>query len=246
MKINVFNSEDEVLNGLANYFVETAASSIADHGQFSVPLSGGNSPKKLYELLASAKYKDKVEWSKVHFFFGDERYVSQTDPQSNYLMAKKAILEPLDLSYRQVFPVDTSVSPEEAAAKYTTDINLYFAGFDARFDLVLLGLGDNSHTASLFPHTPVLRDKTASVKEVFLEDQQVFRITMTAPLINQAHHIAYLVYGETKAIAVHHVIEDKKDIENYPAQLISPLNGDLQWFLDKPAASGLSKKLINI
>ena len=85
MKINVFNTEDEVLTGLAEYFVKVAKSSIADHGQFSVALSGGNSPKKLYELLASSKFRDKVEWSKVHFFFGDERYVPQTDPQSNYL-----------------------------------------------------------------------------------------------------------------------------------------------------------------
>jgi len=241
MKINIFKTENEVLEGLADYFVEVAAKSIKHHGQFSVALSGGSSPKKLYELLASPKFRDKVEWSKVHFFFGDERYVPHTDPQSNYLMAKKAILEPLELSYRQIFPVNTSVSPEEAAARYTNDINLYFAGFDARFDLVLLGLGDNSHTASLFPHTPVLHDKTASVKEVFLDDQEVFRITMTAPLINQAHHIAYLVYGEGKAEAVHHIIEDKKDIENYPAQLIRPTDGDLQWFLDTAAASLLKK-----
>jgi 6-phosphogluconolactonase len=242
MKINVFNNEDEVLNGLANYFVKTAASSIANHGQFSVALSGGNSPKKLYELLASPSFKDKVEWNKVHFFFGDERYVPHTDPQSNYLMAKKALLEPLDLSYKQIFPIDTSLSPEEAAKKYTTDINYYFAGTEVRFDLILLGLGDNSHTASLFPHTPVLHDQTVSAKEVFLEDQQVFRITMTAPLINQAHHIAFLVYGASKAIAVHHVIEDKRDIENYPAQLIKPQDGDLQWFLDNEAASVLKNK----
>ncbi|MDB5024424.1 MAG: pgl [Mucilaginibacter sp.] len=242
MKINIFNSEEEVLNALANYFVETAASSIASHGQFSVALSGGSSPKKLYVLLASPLFKDKVEWNKVHFFFGDERYVPQTDPQSNYLMAKKALLEPLDLSYKQIFPVDTSLSPEEAAKKYTTDIHHYFAGTDVCFDLILLGLGDNSHTASLFPHTPVLHDKTVAVKEVFLEDQQVFRITMTAQLINQAHHIAFLVYGQGKAIAVHHVIEDKKDIENYPAQLIKPQNGDLQWFLDRGAASELKNK----
>jgi 6-phosphogluconolactonase len=242
MKLNVFNTEDEVLNGLANYFVEIAESSITAHGQFSVALSGGNSPKKLYELLASSAFRDKVEWSKVHFFFGDERYVPQTDPQSNYLMARKALLEPLDLSYKQIFPVDTSLSPEEAAKKYTTDINYYFAGTEVRFDLILLGLGDNSHTASLFPHTPVLQDKTVSVKEVFLKDQQVFRITMTAPLINQAHHIAFLVYGAGKAVAVHHVIEDKKDIENYPAQLIKPQNGDLQWFLDTDAASQLKNK----
>ena len=186
-------------------------------------------------------FRDKVEWNKVHFFFGDERYVPQNDPQSNYLMAKKALLEPLELSYKQIFPVDTSVSPEEAAKKYTKDISYYFAGVDIRFDLVLLGLGDNSHTASLFPHTPVLHDKTASVKEVYLEDQQVFRITMTAPLINLAHHVAFLVYGEGKAIAVHHVIEDKKDIENYPAQLIDPPDGELEWFLDSSAASLLKQ-----
>lgn len=242
MKINVYNTEDEVLAGLANYFVDVAAKSIANHGQFSVALSGGNSPKKLYELLASPEYKNKVEWSKVHFFFGDERYVPHTDPQSNYLMAKKAILEPLDLSHRQIFPVDTSLSPADAAAKYTNDINLYFAGFDARFDLILLGLGDNSHTASLFPHTPVLHDESASVKEVYLEDQKVYRITMTAPLINQAHHIAFLVYGAGKAEAVHHILEDKKNIELYPAQLIKAADGEVQWFLDTPAASLISKK----
>jgi 6-phosphogluconolactonase len=242
MKINVFDSEDEVLNALANYFVDTAASSIAGHGQFSVALSGGNSPKKLYELLASPLFKDRVEWDKVHFFFGDERYVPHTDPQSNYLMAKKALFEPLDLSFKQIFPIDTSVSPEEAAKKYTTDINYYFAGTDVRFDLILLGLGDNSHTASLFPQTGVLHDKTVSAKEVFLEDQKVYRITMTAPLINQAHHIAFLVYGTDKAVAVHHVIEDKKDIENYPAQLIDGQNSDLQWFIDKKAASQLKNK----
>ncbi|HVS93264.1 MAG TPA: 6-phosphogluconolactonase [Mucilaginibacter sp.] len=239
MKINVFDTEDELLNGLAKYFVLIAADSIAEHGQFSVALSGGNSPKKLYELLASAKYKDKVEWSKVHFFFGDERYVPHTDPQSNYLMAKKSILEPLGLSYRQIFPINTSVTPEEAASRYTIDINQYFAGFDARFDLILLGLGDNSHTASLFPHTQVLHDKVPQVKEVFLEDQQVYRITMTAPLINQAHHIAYLVFGQGKAQAVHNVIEGKPNVEEYPAQLIKPSDGDLQWFLDKTAASEL-------
>jgi 6-phosphogluconolactonase len=242
MKINVYKSEEKAREGLASYFVESAARSIAGHGQFSVALSGGSSPKKLYELLASPKFRDKVEWSKVHFFFGDERYVPHTDPQSNYLMAKKAILEPLDLSYRQIFPVNTSVSPEEAAARYTNDINLYFAGFEPRFDLVLLGLGDNSHTASLFPYTPVLHEKTAAVKEVFLEDQQVYRITMTAPLINMAHHIAYLALGQGKAEAVHHVIEDKTDIENYPAQLIKPVDGDLQWFLDTEAAELLKNK----
>jgi 6-phosphogluconolactonase len=239
MKLNIFDNEGEVLNALAEYIVKVASDSVASRGKFSIALSGGNSPKKLYELLASAAFKKRVEWDKVYFFFGDERYVPHTDPQSNYLMAQKALLEPLELGNKQVFPVNTKLGPEEAAEAYTTDINYYFAGEDARFDLILLGLGDNSHTASLFPHTPVLHDNTASAKAVFVDEMQVYRITMTAPLINQARHIAFLVYGDGKAIAVHHIIEDKTDIENYPAQLIKPKDGDLQWFLDHGAAAQL-------
>ena len=240
MKLNIFKTPDDALTSLAVYFVVTAARSIAESGQFSVALSGGSSPKKLYELLASPVFKDNVEWDKVHFFFGDERNVPQTDPDSNYLMAKKAMFSPLELRSSQVFAIDTSLPPAEAAKKYTDDINNYFAGEEARLDLVLLGLGDNSHTASLFPHTSILHEKTASVKEVFVDELGgVYRLSMTAPLINQARCIAYLVYGDGKASAVRHIIEGERDIENYPAQLISPKKGDLQWFMDTAAASKL-------
>jgi 6-phosphogluconolactonase len=229
MKLNIFDTVDEVLTG------------IADHGQFSVSLSGGSSPKKLYELLASDTYKDKIDWTKIHFFFGDERNVPQDDKDSNYLMAKKALFDPLELSATQVFAVDTTLEPEEAAAKYAKDIEYYFLGGEIKFDLMLLGLGDNSHTASLFPHTPVLHDKSVSVKAVWLEDQKVFRITMTAAMINNSNHIAFLLYGDGKAEAVHHVIEDEIDIDEYPAQLIES-KADLQWFMDKAAAADLKKK----
>jgi len=178
----------------------------------------------------------------VFFFFGDERYVLQDDKDSNYLMAKTALFDPLQIDDSNVFAVDTTLSPYEAAAEYKKAIDLFFDEQPLAFDLVLLGLGDNSHTASLFPSTPVLHNNTATVKEVFLEDQQVYRITFTAPLINQAHNIAFLVYGEGKAIAVHHVLEDAKDIENYPAQLIVAEHGDLRWYLDEPAAADLKNK----
>lgn len=241
MKLNVLKTPDDAVINLANYFVTIAERSIAHHDQFSVALSGGSSPKKLYELLASA-FRHKVDWEKVYFFFGDERYVPHDDKDSNYLMVKTALFDPLHIDSSNIFAVDTSLSPEGAAENYTKTIDDFFDGKPLQFDLVLLGLGDNSHTASLFPHTPVLHDKTESVKEVFLEDQQIYRITFTAPLINQAHHIAFLVYGEAKAIAVHHVLEDEKDIENYPAQLIAPVSGDVRWFLDTAAAADLKNK----
>lgn len=239
MKLNVFATEQEVLQRLAEFFITLAQQSISANGRFSVALSGGSSPKKLYELLAS-DYKNNVEWNKVYFFFGDERYVSHTDPKSNYLMVKKALFDPLIISETQIFPVDTSVEPKVAAQKYTEVIRDFFKKEEMSFDLVLLGLGDNSHTASLFPNTPVLNDELPSVKEVYLEDQKAYRITFNAPLINLAHHITFLVYGEGKAAAVHHVIEDKQDIKFFPAQLIKPIDGELHWFLDSTAASRLT------
>lgn len=241
MKLNIFNNDKQVLAALAVHFVKIAQESISARGKFSVALSGGSSPKALYELLASA-FHDKVEWDEVHFFFGDERNVPQTDKDSNYLMAKKALFEPLEIDHSNIFPVETELGPKEAAEKYQEEIEEFFDDDELSFDLILLGLGDNSHTASLFPYTPVLHDRTPGIKEVFLQDQQVYRITMNAPLINEARHIAFLVYGEAKAIAVHHVLEDDEDIENYPAQLIEPITGEIQWFLDSDAASLLKHK----
>src|SRR5690606_32857689 len=119
------------------------------------------------------------------------------------------------------------------------DVSSHFGGGEIRFDLVLLGLGDDAHTASLFPHTPVLKDKSVSIKSVYLAEKGVYRITMTAPMINQARHIAFLVFGESKSKAVYNVLQGEKDTEEYPAQLIEPAAGDLRWFLDEAAAAGL-------
>jgi 6-phosphogluconolactonase len=234
--LNIFKTTEEVLTGLADFFVKAAAEAIKSTGQFTVALSGGSSPKKLYELLASADYKDKVEWSKVYFFFGDERNVPDTHADSNALMAQKALFEPLNIAVTNIFKVNTLHSPDEAAKEYTDTIKVFFKYEKAVFDLVLLGLGDNSHTASLFPHTTVLHDTAAAVEPVWLEEQQVYRISFTALLINQAKYIAFLVYGQGKAEAVHHVLEDERNIEEYPAQLIRT-DADVHWFLDEPAAS---------
>lgn len=242
MKLNIFNTADEVLTGLADYFIKIGNESITERGKFTVALSGGSSPKKLYELLASTSHADQLDWEKVYFFFGDERNVPQDHKDSNYLMAKKALFEPLLISPANVFAVDTTFEPAEAAAKYWNLISTFFDEDEPSFDLVLLGLGDNSHTASLFPHTPVLHDTKPGVKEVWLEDQQVWRITLNAPLINEGRYIAFLVYGEGKAIAVHHVLEDDEDIEEYPAQLIDSIAGETLWFLDEAAATDLEEQ----
>ncbi len=241
-KLNIFTTPEEVLTNMADFFVKVAQEAIADKGIFNVSLSGGTSPKKLYQLLASPDYNQKVAWNNVYFFFGDERNVPADSLDSNFKMVKEALFDPLQIPSSQIIPVNTNLEPEKAAEAYASAVHTHFKSYNAKFDLALLGLGDNSHTASLFPHTPILHDEESSVKAVFLEDQQVYRISMTKAMINAAHHIAFLVYGEGKAEAVHHVLEDKKNIEEYPAQLIETENGDLQWFLDKAAASKLKEK----
>ena len=238
---HIYPSVTTVLHGLADFFVAQAAAAITARGRFSVALSGGSSPKKLYELLASEAYRNQVPWAEVYFFFGDERDVPATDPQSNFLMAKIALLDPLSIPPAHVFGVNTALPPAEAAQAYTEAIQDFFSSQAPRLDLVLLGLGDNSHTASLFPHTAVLHVATASAEEVFVKELQAHRITLTAPLINQAHAVAFLVYGADKSAAVQSVINGARNVEEYPAQLITPTEGELHWFLDEAAAAKLPR-----
>jgi 6-phosphogluconolactonase len=233
--IKLYESPDQLIAGLADFVVATAKESIRTRGRFNLVLSGGSSPKRLYELLAGEDYRDLVDWPKVDFFFGDERNVPVNHADSNYLMVKRALFEPLHISTEQIFPINTSHSPAQAAEEYEKLIRHHFGDQPTRFDLILLGLGDNSHTASLFPHTKVLHEQTALVKEVHVPEVNMYRITFTAPLINAARAVAFLVYGASKADAVRQIINGDRNIESYPAQLIQPSPGVLYWFLDQAA-----------
>ncbi len=155
-------------------------------------------------------------------------------------MAKKALFEPLKISPSQIFTVDTSLEPDLAAEEYQKQIEKHFAPKEPRFDLILLGLGDDAHTASLFPGTDVLNIQEPGVKDVFLPGKKVYRISFTAPLINLAHNINFLVFGSSKAEAVNHVLKGKKNPTEFPAQLIQPSDGDVVWFMDE-AAAGVKK-----
>lgn len=242
--VRVFGSEDEVLSAVADFVVIKAHEAIAQREKFNIALSGGSSPRRLYELLASDQYRTKIEWKKVFFFFGDERYVPLDDDNSNFLMAKKSLFDPLSVSPEHIFAIDTSLSPAEAAHGYELKLLHHFKDPACRFDLILLGLGDNSHTASLFPYTKVLHEQKALIKEIFVDEVKMYRITFTAPLINAAHTIVFLVYGSSKAEAVHHILEGEENMEAYPAQLIKPDTGELYWFMDEAAAANINYKII--
>ncbi len=239
MKLHISKTPEELLFSLASYFVKIAHEAIQKNGLCNISLVGGNSPKKLYELLTTDAFRNKVDWTKIYFFFGDERYVPSDNPQYNALMIQKALFEPLKIAESQIFRIDTTLSPDECAKKYAKTLNLHFNKKTVRFDLMLLGLGDNAHTASLFPFTDVLNETKATVKAVFVKELNATRITMTAPMINKSKNIAFLVFGLEKAEAVKHILTGVRNIGKYPAKLIKPTKGKLNWFLDEAAASSI-------
>ncbi len=241
MSLFIYDSVDELMEKMAEDFTKKVNAAVDDSGECNLVLSGGNSPKRLYELLASYPYKTEIDWDKIYFFFADERCVPFNDPANNGLMIKKALFEPLKIADSRVFYISTMQSPEESAKKYSKRIIAHFKDRPIRFDLVLLGMGDDAHTASLFPQTPVLREQKALVSAVYPGKETTPRITLTAPLINEAQAISFFVYGENKAEAVKQVLEGEKNYEQYPAQLIHPEDGTVDWFLDQAAARLLAK-----
>ncbi|MET3113592.1 6-phosphogluconolactonase [Pedobacter sp. CG_S7] len=235
MNLLIYKTKEELLNNLARYIVKIAKKAISEQDCFNFVLTGGNSPKELYHLL-STRYKEEIDWTKVYFFFGDERNVLPSHESYNGLMAKESLLDPLNIPANQIFYVNTELAPEKAAIEYAKAINKHFNGADINFDLILLGMGDDAHTASLFPETAILKNKEATVDAVYVDKLSTYRVSFTAPLINKAKNIAFLVFGEGKANAVKEVIEGNKNNALYPSQLIQPYDGHVTWFIDDHAA----------
>lgn len=236
MNLLIYHTGQELFKDLADYIINIANQSIKEKGLFNFVLTGGNSPKKLHELLVK-DYRDKTDWSKVFFFFGDERNVPPTHDNYNGLMAKTTLLDPLKIAPDHIFYIDTNLEPEKAAVEYFKAITEHFKGADLSFDLILLGMGDDAHTASLFPGTTILTNKEVEIDSVYVDKLSTYRLSFTAPLINKAKNIAFLVFGESKAKAIKHVIQvQEKNTDLYPAQLINPIDGTLTFFIDKQAA----------
>jgi 6-phosphogluconolactonase len=221
----------------AEMVVNAETEAIAARGRFTIALSGGSTPKALYELLATPDWRIRIDWSKVHFFWGDERWVPSTDKNSNYRMTNEALLSKVPVPAANVHRIDTdSGEPEEAAAKYEQVIRKVL-GEHPKFDLVLLGLGTNGHTASLFPYCPALNVRDRLVVSDYIEEVKMNRITVTAPLINDAHAVLFLLSGHDKAAVLHEILFGPHDPQRLPSQMIEPVHGTLTWLADVDAAS---------
>jgi 6-phosphogluconolactonase len=237
--IRIFNDLETLSLAAAEMFVDLANQAIASRGQFSVALSGGNTPRRLYEILANSPLRERIRWESVYVFWGDERCVPADDPRSNFRMARKTLLDHVPVPANQIHPIQGGLSPALAATQYETELQDFFGDQPPVFDLVLLGLGENAHTASLFPHTSVLDEKEHWVKEVYVVERGMYRVTLTVPLINQAKEVIFLVNGADKALALQSVLEGAYQPHELPAQLIRPNGAHPIWLVDKAASHKL-------
>lgn len=239
----IFPGIAELNEFAARLFVETAAKSMRDRGEFSVALAGGSTPRGLYELLASDAFRHLVDWHRVNFFFGDERSVPPDHKDSNYRMAKETLFDPLGIHESVIFRWNSeNLDPFEAATQYSKTLHDELdidRGFP-RFDLVLLGMGADGHTASLFPHTPALHELQKFAVANPVEKLKTTRLTLTFPVINNARNVVFLIAGREKSTVLWEVLDGARIPELLPSQSIKPTHGRLFWLLDENVAELLT------
>jgi len=240
--LKVFQTVHDLNLAAAELIVAIASEAIAARDRFTIALSGGQTPEKLYSLLGESPWRQQIDWINTFIFWGDERYVLFDSVKNNAHQAKSLLFDKIDIPASNVHVIPVHLLPSEVAREYEKTLEGFFQSDSMRFDLVLLGLGTNGHTASLFPGTPVLNEQIAGVRPVYVIEEEMYRITMTAPLINQARHIFFLVTGVNKREILRHVLGDSYQPKKYPAQLIAPTHGEVTWLVDQAAAESMTPR----
>ena len=248
MNREVFKDADHLCKGLADWITSLIEETLTRKERFGLVLSGGNTPKKLHELLALPHYAERIDWQKIHVFWGDERFVPFEDARNNARMAFDTLLNKVNIPAAQIHIMDTGLSPEAAVMEYEEELFEYFGTDElpARtFDLVLLGMGDDGHTLSLFPGEPVVHEEKLWVTSYYLKAQDMYRITLTKNIVNRADHIVFMVSGSEKAYAIREVLEGEKNPDRFPSQQIVAQRGELHFFIDEAAAAQLRTSIVS-
>lgn len=249
-RIQIVKDAEELAEEAARQFIAIGQAAIAAQGRFTVALSGGRTPRAMHAHLAAAPLCDQLEWSRVFVFWGDERCVPPDHPDSNYKMAEETLLSQVPIPPANVHRMRGEDDPTQAAADYGLILQNFFQLSQVggpspenypRFDLVLLGMGPDGHTASLFPETAALQERSKPVTANYVPKLDSHRITLTSPSINRAANVLFLVEGEDKAQPLHEVLEGEYQSQVYPSQLIRPSQGQLTFLIDQAAANGLKK-----
>ncbi|QDL06768.1 6-phosphogluconolactonase [Brasilonema octagenarum UFV-E1] len=239
-EIQVFANAEALTQAAAAEFVQQAHQAIQARGRFTIALSGGSTPKSLYALLATQPWRNQIPWNQIHFFWGDERHVPPSDPSNNFRMTQEQLLFQVPIPQENVYRIKAeNPDAKAAAAEYEQDLRQFFQLQEhqfPRFDLVLLGMGANGHTASLFPGTDAVHEQTRLVVAPWVEELNSYRITLTPPVINNAVEILFFVTGAEKATTLKAVLEGQYQPDRLPAQIISPTQGRVMWMIDQAAA----------
>jgi len=238
-EIAVVPDAESLAVAAADEFARSAADAIGKRGLFHVALSGGSTPRALYRRLTKAPHRGAVAWESVRFFFGDERCVPPDSERSNFRMAREELFDPLRIPPRRIFRMRGEDAPRRAAGAYERSLRAHVPGRPPRLDLVLLGLGGDGHTASLFPGTPALAESKRLVVENFMPGSKEPRITLTLRAINAARRVIFLVSGDGKAAVVAGVLQKRGRRKDLPAAGVNPSRGTLLWLLDEAAGSKL-------
>jgi 6-phosphogluconolactonase len=233
----VYVDRASLMRATAERIVDAAGAAIGARGRFTWVLSGGNTPRQLYALLGSPEYAARIDWTRVHLFWGDERCVPPDHPDSNYRMVAESLLVAVDVPKENVHRMYGEREPAEAAQAYESELRLFFPGAEGpRFDWVLLGMGDDGHTASLFPGSPALAEKERWVSHNWVQKLGVWRLTLTTVALNSAAQVVFLVAGADKASRLVEIFSP--DISAVlPVQLIAPVQGKLAWLVDEEAGA---------
>jgi len=240
MQLHKYKDSEASSQAAARWIAQHISETLQKQDRYTIALSGGSTPKRVHEILAGAPYREQIDWSKLHVFWGDERAVPFDDPRNNAKMGFDTLLDLVPVPRNQIHVMRTDIPPEESAAEYEKLLHKYFDGKPFSFDLVMLGMGDNAHTLSLFPGYPIVHEEKAWVDSFFLKEQEMYRITLTKTITNQSAVVAFLVFGAAKAPALKAVLEGPYDPDKYPSQVIKPI-GELHWFVDEAAAAELKE-----
>jgi len=235
--IKVFNDPSSLANAAIDLFINRAQMAIEEKGVFSAVLSGGSTPRRLYTGLAASEQQQGLDWGNIHLFFGDERHVPPDHPESNFKMVQETLLSKIPIPQSCIHRVRAELDPRLAAFNYEDELRRFFEGEWPRFDLVFLGMGDDGHTASLFPSTAGLNEEHRWFVANYVPKLGEWRLTLTKNAINAACNIVVLVSGQSKAEMISTVLSEDASQKRKPIQLISPIDGEMVWMLDSEAAS---------
>jgi 6-phosphogluconolactonase len=274
MQLHIYKDPEALSVAVAKWIADTISDTLKKKDRFIIALSGGSTPQRLNKILAASPYKEQIDWSKLHIFWGDERAVPFEDSRNNAKMAYDTLLNFVPVPPAQVHVMRTDIAPEQSALEYEKILHQYFgpvagnlsAGASGQgdqagngpvagslpgdatgtsFDLVLLGMGDDGHTLSLFPGTEVVHEEKAWAKAYFLKAQDMYRITLTKTIVNRSARVAFLTTGTGKAHALKEVLKGAYNPDLYPSQEIKVPGGELHWFVDEAAAAGISEQTLH-